>query len=102
MGPSPHPSTSATRTDKPAPSSKPKAASKPKPSFSSLTSIVSNLVRAAAGSSAEAIPDHELDRHVADLLLKEATEKQKAWGERGTKAYYVEDDDECVPLPCQR
>lgn len=85
----------------PAPAShKPKKAkAAPTVNHSSLSSIVSNLVRAQAGASASAIPDDELDRHVADLLLKEASEKQKAWGTQGTRAYL--DDDECVapPLP---
>ncbi|BGP19425.1 hypothetical protein JCM10213v2_007514 [Rhodosporidiobolus nylandii] len=62
-----------------------------KPSSSSLSSIVSSLVRAQHGAAAPSrsdVPDDELDRHVAEMLLKEAKQKEGLWGERGTRAYF--------------
>lgn len=49
-------------------------------------SIVDKLVRAAAAVSAD-IPDDELNRHVADILAKEAKEKESKWREMGIGAY---------------
>lgn len=48
----------------------------------SLNSVVNNLVRAAAGIPAD-ISDTELDRHVSELLAKEAKEKEMKWSEIG-------------------
>jgi len=53
------------------------------PSFTmSLNSVVNNLVRAAAGIPAD-ISDGDLDRHVAELLAKEAKERDAKWSEIG-------------------
>lgn len=52
------------------------------PNHSSLSSIVSHLVRSQLGATASEVKDDELDRHVAEMLLKEAKEKEKAWGSR--------------------
>lgn len=74
-------------------SSKPPKPSKP--NHSSLSSIVSHLVRSSLGAaapSADDVGDDKLDRHVADLLLKEAKEKEKAWGTKGTRAYTEEEE----------
>lgn len=52
----------------------------------SLSSIVSNLIRSSLGagsSSLEGVADDKLDRHVAELLLLEAKEKQDNWGSSG-------------------
>jgi hypothetical protein len=49
-------------------------------------SIVDQLVRAAAAIPAN-IPDDELNRHVADLLAKEAKEKESKWREMGIGVY---------------
>ena len=78
-----------------------KAAGTPKVNYSSLTSVVSNLVRSSFGASASAadVPDDELDRHVAAILLREASEKQREWGTRGTSAYLDHDDELRVPAP---
>ncbi|CEQ39413.1 SPOSA6832_00950, partial [Sporobolomyces salmonicolor] len=76
----------------PTPSTSNRPASSSQPNHGSLSSIVSHLVRSSLGSSAAAqttnVPDDELDKHVADLLLQEAKHKDKLWGERGTRAYY--------------
>lgn len=49
-------------------------------------SIVDQLVRAAAAIPAN-IPDDELNRHVADILAKEAKEKESKWREMGIGVY---------------
>lgn len=48
----------------------------------SLNSVVNNLVRAAAGIPAD-ISDKDLDKHVAELLSKEAKEREMKWSEIG-------------------
>lgn len=52
---------------------------------SSFSSVVSGLVRAQMGSS---IPsntvDEELDRRVAELILKEARQKEAKYGRTGS------------------
>lgn len=52
------------------------------PNHSSLSSIVSHLVRSQLGATASDVKDDELDKHVAEMLLKEAKDKEKAWGSR--------------------
>lgn len=39
------------------------------------------------GADASAVPDDDLDRHVAGILLAEAREKEKAWGGPGGRKY---------------
>ena len=57
-------------------------------SKSTLSSVVSNLVRASMGSSvSDTVPDDDLDRHVAELILKEAKQKAERYGSEGYKAY---------------
>ena len=57
-------------------------------SKSSLSSVVSNLVRASMGSSVPSdVPDEDLDRHVAEIILKEAKEKGERYNTQGIKAY---------------
>lgn len=67
----------------------------------SLSSIVASLTRAQFGLAATTTAtDDQLDRHVADLLLKEARDKDKQWGEKGTRAYYDPDKEKCpAPFP---
>ncbi|KAJ7204350.1 hypothetical protein GGX14DRAFT_544110 [Mycena pura] len=56
--------------------------------MSSLSSVVSDLVRASMGTSvAPQVTDEELDRHVADLILKEAKKKAERFGQDGIRAY---------------
>jgi len=55
---------------------------------SSLSSVVSTLVRASMGSSvSSSVTDDDLDRHVAELILKEAKKKAEQYGQRGIRAY---------------
>ncbi|KZT02224.1 uncharacterized protein LAESUDRAFT_752267 [Laetiporus sulphureus 93-53] len=57
-------------------------------SKSSLSSVVSNLVRAQMGTaSSGTVTDEDLDRHVADLILKEAKQKAERYGKDGIRAY---------------
>ena len=48
----------------------------------SLNTVVNNLVRAAAGIPTN-ISDGDLDKHVAELLAKEAKEREARWSEIG-------------------
>lgn len=59
------------------------------PSFSS---VVSGLVRASLGSTVSAsVSDEDLDRHVRELILKEAKEKEEKYlGTAGMRAYVPE------------
>ncbi|KZT22617.1 hypothetical protein NEOLEDRAFT_1180705 [Neolentinus lepideus HHB14362 ss-1] len=60
-------------------------------SNSSLSSVVSGLVRAQMGSSVPStITDEDLDRHVADLILKEAKRKAERYASQGIRAYLPE------------
>jgi hypothetical protein len=57
-------------------------------SKSSLSSVVSNLVRASMGTTVSpSITDDDLDRHVAELILREAKQKAESYGEVGIRAY---------------
>jgi hypothetical protein len=49
-------------------------------------SIVNGLIRAAA-SIPKDISDAELDKHVAELLVKEAKAKESKWREFGIGVY---------------
>ncbi|KAL5533827.1 hypothetical protein ACEPAG_287 [Sanghuangporus baumii] len=60
---------------------------------SSLSSVVSNLVRASMGSSVPTtVVDDELDRYVADLIVKEAKQKAERYLEEGVQAYLPDRD----------
>ena len=54
---------------------------------SSLSSVVSNLVRASMGSISNMVTDDDLDRHVAELIVKEAKKKAERYGQQGIRAY---------------
>ncbi|KAF9566970.1 hypothetical protein CPC08DRAFT_703566 [Agrocybe pediades] len=57
-------------------------------SSSSLSSVVSNLVRASMGSSVPStVTDDDLDRHVAELIVREAKKKAERYGQQGIRAY---------------
>lgn len=57
-------------------------------SQSTLSSVVSNLVRAQMGSSVTStVQDDDLDRHVAELILKEAKQKAERYRQDGIRAY---------------
>ncbi|KAI7894843.1 uncharacterized protein EV154DRAFT_58988 [Mucor mucedo] len=52
-----------------------------------VNNVVANLIRAAAGSSAKSVSDQDVDKFVADLILKEAEEKRKKYNQVGVQAY---------------
>lgn len=55
---------------------------------STLSSVVSNLVRASMGTAVPStVTDEDLDRHVAELILKEAKQKAERYGQDGIRAY---------------
>ncbi|KAI7872455.1 hypothetical protein BDF14DRAFT_507060 [Spinellus fusiger] len=54
---------------------------------SALSSVVSDLIRAAAGSDAQTVADEDLDHYVANLILKEAEAKRKQYNRVGVRAY---------------
>ena len=57
-------------------------------SKSSLSSVVSGLVRASMGTSMpNSVTDEELDRHVAELILREAKQKAERYLQEGVRAY---------------
>ena len=65
-------------------------ASHPKnmPGSSSLSSVVSGLVRAQMGSSVpDNVQEDEVDRYVQELILKEAKQKAERYGSLGIQAY---------------
>ena len=73
-------------------------------SKSSLSSVVSKLVRASMGTAVSStVTDEDLDRHVAELILKEAKQKAERYGQHGIRAY-LKDGGMCVPayLRCSR
>ncbi|KAI8360861.1 hypothetical protein EDC96DRAFT_226967 [Choanephora cucurbitarum] len=55
-----------------------------------INSVVTDLIRAAAGASARDVADEDVDKYVADLILKEAEEKRKKYNAVGVKAYQPE------------
>ena len=55
---------------------------------SSLSSVVSDLVRAQMGTSVPtSVTDEELDRHVAELIVREAKKKAELYMQSGIRAY---------------
>ena len=55
---------------------------------SSLSSVVSGLVRAQMGSSVpNNVQEDEVDRYVQELILKEAKQKAERYGSLGIQAY---------------
>ncbi|KAH7886301.1 hypothetical protein F5I97DRAFT_1879286 [Phlebopus sp. FC_14] len=72
-------------------------------SKSTLSSVVSNLVRASMGSSvSSSVTDEDLDKHVADLILKEAKQKAESYAQLGIKAYLPTGPDPNAPRPNKR
>jgi len=65
---------------------------------SSLSSMVSDLVRAQMGTSlSSSVTDEELDRHVAELIVKEAKKKAELYMQSGIRAYTK--NNLCVYIP---
>jgi hypothetical protein len=56
----------------------------------SLSSAVSDLMRAAAGGDTSKVADEDLDKYVAELIHKEAMAKNKKYDQVGLKAYQPE------------
>ncbi|KAG9313903.1 hypothetical protein JVU11DRAFT_4675 [Chiua virens] len=72
-------------------------------SKSTLSSVVSSLVRASMGTSVSTtVPDEDLDKHVAELILKEAKQKAENYTKLGIKAYLPEAPDPNAPRPNKR
>lgn len=58
------------------------------PGASSLSSVVSGLVRAQVGSSVpSSVQEDEVDRYVQELILKEAKQKAERYDNLGIQAY---------------
>ncbi|KAF9107588.1 hypothetical protein BGX27_008686 [Mortierella sp. AM989] len=64
----------------------------PKPS-NTLSSIVSDLVRAAIGGNHNDVPDEDLDKYVADMIMKSASKTEKQYQSVGLKAYTSPNDE---------
>ncbi|CAG8533431.1 13023_t:CDS:2 [Ambispora leptoticha] len=58
----------------------------PKPK-SALDVAVNQLVRASIGGVPPSLPDEDLDKYVADLIMKEAAAKNKLFNKEGIRAY---------------
>lgn len=57
-------------------------------SSSSLSNVVSTLVRAQMGSSVpSSITDEDLDRHIGEIILREAKAKAERYKNEGIRAY---------------
>ncbi|TPX67343.1 hypothetical protein SpCBS45565_g03856 [Spizellomyces sp. 'palustris'] len=54
---------------------------------SALNSVVSKLMRAAVGGVPNDIPDDDLDRYIADTILREAAVANKRYNEIGISAF---------------
>ncbi|KAL0095504.1 hypothetical protein J3Q64DRAFT_1693709 [Phycomyces blakesleeanus] len=59
----------------------------PSKKSSAISSVVNDLIRAAAGGDAKSVADEDLDRYVADVILKEAEAKRKQYNQVGIRAY---------------
>jgi hypothetical protein len=54
----------------------------------SLSSVVSDLVRAQMGESVpSSVTSEDLDRHVAELIIREAKKKAELYMQTGIRAY---------------
>ncbi|KAF8527108.1 hypothetical protein JB92DRAFT_2869106 [Gautieria morchelliformis] len=57
-------------------------------SSSSLSSVVSDLVRASMGAAVpKTVTDEELDRHIGEIILREAKQKAERYKQDGIRAY---------------
>ncbi|KAI8148921.1 hypothetical protein BJV82DRAFT_590076 [Fennellomyces sp. T-0311] len=54
---------------------------------SAVSNVVNDLIRAAVGGNTQDIADDDLDKYVADLILKEAETKRKKYNNVGVRAY---------------
>ncbi|KAF9365838.1 hypothetical protein BGX34_008049 [Mortierella sp. NVP85] len=60
-------------------------------SSGNLSSIVSSLVRAAIGGKHHDVPDEDLDKYVAEMILKSADTAHQKYKTLGVEAYYAPD-----------
>ncbi|KAF9985869.1 hypothetical protein BGZ75_002448 [Mortierella antarctica] len=67
--------------------STPKKDRKATQTTNTLSSIVSNLVRAAIGGNHEHVPDQDLDKYVADMIMKSAHHAHEDYKTKGLDAY---------------
>ncbi|KAF9573333.1 hypothetical protein EC968_008787 [Mortierella alpina] len=67
--------------------SAPKKDRKAPQTTNTLSSIVSNLVRAAIGGNHEHVPDQDLDKYVADMIMKSANHAHEDYKTKGLDAY---------------
>lgn len=71
-------------------------------SSSSLSNVVSTLVRAQMGSSVpSSVTDEDLDRHIGEIILREAKAKAERYKSEGVKAYLPRTDPN-APKPNKR
>ncbi|QRV94839.1 hypothetical protein RhiJN_22857 [Ceratobasidium sp. AG-Ba] len=69
----------------------------------SLNNVVNSLVRASMGASVSpTVTDDDLDRHVADLILKEAKAKAEKYAREGIRAYLPQNSDSNLPKANKR
>ncbi|KAF7726099.1 hypothetical protein EC973_009074 [Apophysomyces ossiformis] len=74
--------------------------SKDNPSSSSaLSTAVNDLIRAAAGGEAHNVADEDLDKYIANLILKEAEAKRKRYDQLGVRAYQTDRELSRSSLP---
>ncbi|KNZ76304.1 hypothetical protein J132_10583 [Termitomyces sp. J132] len=67
---------------------------------SSLSTVVSSLVRATMGTSVPStVADDDLDRHVAELILREAKKKAERYGTQGIRAFLPAGGGSDSPAP---
>lgn len=76
---------------------KPDPLSKKKKPASALDTAVNKLVRAAVGGDTSAVPDKDLDKYVAEMIIQEAAAKNKHYNKVGVRAY-LPDTGVCVSL----
>ena len=54
---------------------------------SAVSNVVNDLIRAAVGGDTTNIANDDIDKYVADLILKEAEAKRKKYDNEGVRAY---------------
>ncbi|KAI9013300.1 hypothetical protein BC832DRAFT_289149 [Gaertneriomyces semiglobifer] len=76
-------------------------ATRKKTSETTLQSVVSRLTRAAVGGVPDSIPDEELDKYIAETIVKEAALADKRYQQVGISAYLGKDPNS-LPKPNKR
>ncbi|KAI7882699.1 hypothetical protein K492DRAFT_235811 [Lichtheimia hyalospora FSU 10163] len=70
-------------------------------SKSAISNVVNDLIRSAVGGDARNVGDEDLDKYVADMILKEAEAKSKKYQSVGVSAY-MPDQPNNLPKPNKR